>query len=342
MGYIPGDTLFGFPYDWRQSNSLNSTLDRLAETLERISKGRKIDVVSHSMGGLVMRSFIAKYPDLFKKHVRSWMTLGTPAGGAAKSLFAIITGYNFDNPFVSNDDALAFATDCPTLYELFSDPRTTYKTPPKITFKTATKTVEHNIQELPADILNQVLNNFEFEDLAGNKLNRSYNPVLYQNSKYLKQVWKNVSLPNTTRYYNIYSDTTPTPFDFVYETDQKTDDLSVFRATEPKIGLSSGDGTVPTESAMQDGFEAYRRVVVDATHMGLVKSHDVFNWVRSMVKLPCIMAGEWNMDGVVFDIQSIGNWMGGMIPYEAGRIRVGGQIEAGSVRGTVSCKLYTC
>jgi hypothetical protein len=261
------------------------------------------------------------------------MTLGTPAGGSPKTLFATITGYNFDNPFVAASDALAFATDCPTLFELFVDEKTQFKTPPKVTFKNKVKTIEHHIQQLPQEILQGILTNFEFEDLNGKIIKRQFNTELYDRSKQIKQMWRNVTIPDSVRYFNIYSDTTPTPFDFTYEVDSSSEDLSIFRAIEPKIGLSSGDGTVPTEAAQQDGFNAYRRIVVDATHMGLVKSHSVFNWIRTMVRLPCILAGEWNIDGKMFDLESVGNWVGGMIPYKASRVKIGGQIEAGEVWG---------
>lgn len=54
-GFQEGKTLFGFGYDFRQSNRLQETMDRLAAKLESIynaAGGKKINIISHSMGGL--------------------------------------------------------------------------------------------------------------------------------------------------------------------------------------------------------------------------------------------------------------------------------------------------
>ncbi len=76
-GYEKDKDLFLFPYDWRK------TLSDLAEDLREfiVSKGldnKKIDIVGHSMGGLVARAYAQKYGvDKINKIV----TAGTPHQG---------------------------------------------------------------------------------------------------------------------------------------------------------------------------------------------------------------------------------------------------------------------
>ncbi|KAJ4754858.1 Lecithin-cholesterol acyltransferase-like 4 [Rhynchospora pubera] len=65
-GYQEGKTLFGFGYDFRQSNRLQETLDRFASKLESAyasSGGKKINVVTHSMGGLLVKCFMALHTE---------------------------------------------------------------------------------------------------------------------------------------------------------------------------------------------------------------------------------------------------------------------------------------
>ncbi|KAK4368310.1 hypothetical protein RND71_012102 [Anisodus tanguticus] len=68
-GYQEGKTLFGFGYDFRQSNRLQETMDCFAQKLESIhtaSGGKKINIISHSMGGLLVKCFMALHSDLIE------------------------------------------------------------------------------------------------------------------------------------------------------------------------------------------------------------------------------------------------------------------------------------
>ncbi|CAI5514406.1 unnamed protein product [Closterium sp. Naga37s-1] len=79
-GFKDGETLFGFGYDFRQSNRLPETLDRLRARLEAIvaASGRRVDVVTHSMGGLLFKSFVALHPADAKRLVRKWVSIAAP------------------------------------------------------------------------------------------------------------------------------------------------------------------------------------------------------------------------------------------------------------------------
>ncbi|GAB4352200.1 MAG: hypothetical protein Kow0099_36430 [Candidatus Abyssubacteria bacterium] len=79
-GYFENSTMFTFPYDWRKRIDGEGGL---AESLEDFINERglsQVDIVAHSMGGLVAREF-ARDPDNAAK-IRKLIFLGTPQNGA--------------------------------------------------------------------------------------------------------------------------------------------------------------------------------------------------------------------------------------------------------------------
>ena len=59
LGYKPGVDFWAFPYDWRQSNKVSGQL--LARFIEQIlpDSNDGVDIVSHSMGGIITRAAYA-------------------------------------------------------------------------------------------------------------------------------------------------------------------------------------------------------------------------------------------------------------------------------------------
>ncbi|MDD3487638.1 MAG: right-handed parallel beta-helix repeat-containing protein [Candidatus Moranbacteria bacterium] len=81
--YEAGVNYFEFPYEWRNSNVGNAII--LAEKIEDIkdTTGRsKVDIVAHSMGGLLAREYIES--DYYADDVDQLITIGTPQLGAPK------------------------------------------------------------------------------------------------------------------------------------------------------------------------------------------------------------------------------------------------------------------
>jgi len=83
-GYVLGETLFTFPYDWRISNVLTAVLlrDKINEVQE-ICECEKVDLVAHSMGGLVSRQYIQS--PQYEDDVDQLIFLGTPHLGSPKA-----------------------------------------------------------------------------------------------------------------------------------------------------------------------------------------------------------------------------------------------------------------
>ena len=80
-GYTPDVDLFTFPYNWRKSNVETAILlkQRINE-VKSICDCDKVDLVAHSMGGLVARQYIQS--DAYEQDVDQLIFLGTPHLGS--------------------------------------------------------------------------------------------------------------------------------------------------------------------------------------------------------------------------------------------------------------------
>lgn len=93
-GYELNKTLFIFPYDWRKDITLTAPLlDQKINEIKQQTGSQKVDLVAHSMGGLVAKNYI-KDPAQAGK-VRKLITLGTPYLGSVKLLKALRYGDYF-------------------------------------------------------------------------------------------------------------------------------------------------------------------------------------------------------------------------------------------------------
>lgn len=91
QGYEQNKTLYVFPFDWRKDISLTGPLlHNLVTSIKNQTGAAKVDIVAHSMGGLVARNYI-KDPSQ-AGNVRKLVTLGTPYLGSVEFLKAIMYG----------------------------------------------------------------------------------------------------------------------------------------------------------------------------------------------------------------------------------------------------------
>lgn len=83
-GYEENKTLFAFPYQWRLSNSYTALLlkDKIQE-VKNICQCDRVDLITHSMGGLVARAYIQSND--YGDDVDQLIFLGTPHKGSTKA-----------------------------------------------------------------------------------------------------------------------------------------------------------------------------------------------------------------------------------------------------------------
>ena len=122
-GYVEGTDLFVFPYDWRKSNF--ETAELLREEIEEIltdSAGDKVDIIAHSMGGIVAKTYLAENG---ADKIDQVIFLGTPHLGAPKTFKGLMYGddMGFNTFFnligILNSERLKFISqNMPAVYEL--------------------------------------------------------------------------------------------------------------------------------------------------------------------------------------------------------------------------------
>jgi triacylglycerol esterase/lipase EstA (alpha/beta hydrolase family) len=84
VGYVDGQTLFTFPYEWRNSNVITAELLRQKISEIKTATGAaKVDLIGHSMGGLVARAYIQG--DSYQNDVDQMIFIATPHKGAPAS-----------------------------------------------------------------------------------------------------------------------------------------------------------------------------------------------------------------------------------------------------------------
>jgi len=93
---FPNKPIYVFSYDWRQSNE--DTARALMAFINGNLKADKIDLVCHSMGGIVASSYVAQYGS---GKIRQLVTCGTPYEGAPKLINVVqnwdVVGKPFDD-----------------------------------------------------------------------------------------------------------------------------------------------------------------------------------------------------------------------------------------------------
>ncbi|KAA3468483.1 phospholipase A(1) LCAT3 isoform X1 [Gossypium australe] len=120
-GYKKGTSLFGYGYDFRQSNRIDKLMDGLKvklETAYKASGGRKVTIISHSMGGLLVMCFMSLHNEVcsfchaavenltiiyklhvFSKYVNKWITIACPFQGWLRiilMLASVVSGVSND------------------------------------------------------------------------------------------------------------------------------------------------------------------------------------------------------------------------------------------------------
>lgn len=93
-GYKKDKNLFAFPYEWRNSNVITAkNLQLRVDEIVSATKISKADLVAHSMGGLVARSYIES--DNYENNIDQLITLGTPHNGSPEAYLKWEAGEGF-------------------------------------------------------------------------------------------------------------------------------------------------------------------------------------------------------------------------------------------------------
>lgn len=93
-GYVKDETLFAFPYDWRRSNADTAQdFSRRIQEIRNKTQRPFVDVVAHSMGGLVARAYVQS--DDYRGDINQVITLGAPNLGSPEAYLKWEGGFLF-------------------------------------------------------------------------------------------------------------------------------------------------------------------------------------------------------------------------------------------------------
>ncbi|KAI4306379.1 hypothetical protein L6164_029661 [Bauhinia variegata] len=278
-GFEEGKTLFGFGYDFRQSNRLQEILDQLAAKLESIynaAGGKKINIISHSMGGLLVKCFMCLHSDIFEKYVKNWIAIAAPFRGApgyVNSTF--LNGMSFvegweQNFFISKWSMHQLLIECPSIYELMGHSDFNWQHIPLLELWREKHDSDGKsrmiLESYPLEESTEIFK----EALASNKVNHDgedlplpFNLEILKWTNETRKILSSAKLPSQVKFYNIYATSLETPHSVCYGSEENpVSDLQNLRYFPAKYVCVDGDGTVPTESAKADGLNAEARVGV--------------------------------------------------------------------------------
>lgn len=115
-GYASSNTYFVFPYDWRLNLEQGKSL--LEEKINQIKTEtgfKKIDIVAHSMGGLLAKDYIY---DFGTSSINKLVFVGTPHLGAPKAVKVLLKGDRFGIPWLEEDRMKELSRNSISVYEL--------------------------------------------------------------------------------------------------------------------------------------------------------------------------------------------------------------------------------
>jgi pimeloyl-ACP methyl ester carboxylesterase len=272
-GYVPGKTLWGLPYDWRQDYA--KEFDNITNTINQAlaaSGQQKVAIVAHSQGGLLIKSYLLAHPEMESK-IDRFITLGTPFLGAAMAARATsskLGGYNFSLSVVDNATGFEISKTAPAVYHLA--PSYEYESAMFSRYGRGTINSYNSpyyIPTNPSQGYYTQLRNFE------------YDKGLFDWSSGRHGVWDKTA-PNVKRYH-IVADSVSTEVAYDY-------DYNWFWGSSVDYIMKAGDGTVPLISAQRPGnaagtiFYAHTGASGSAVdHVGLVKDDNVITKVLHLL-----------------------------------------------------------
>jgi len=263
QGYASGTTLFTVPYDWRLD--VADEVNRLDVTIQKAitsSPSGKINIIAHSMGGLLVKEYLNNLEDT--SFVDKLIIAGVPQLGAPKAFKAIVYGDNmgfdaFGADILNPKRVSVISKNMPGVYELLPTER-------------YINTVGGYIQDF-RDGGSQALDYSETHNLLEDN---GANPNMFNITDQFHSSLDNESF-NASNVHNIMGCRNP-----------KT--IGLFRIYDDKIKISpvDGDGTVPLISSINlssnyTNYFAMDLILNDMNHVDLIRRNEPLQLIADII-----------------------------------------------------------
>lgn len=272
LGYSKNIDFFIFPYDWRKDiRATKDKLDNLIETAKTTSGRSKVDIVAHSMGGLVARYYISDSEKAGK--VDKLIGLGVPHLGSVDSLktirFGSWLGYDFKiiTLGIPPSETKDGAQNMTSMFQLL--PSNKYYD----FYKNTDSNLLYPLEDVRDIDNNQITGSLNFSQLKILLTNLSHNMTIFNFGEQLHDTLdSSLNKPNGVKIYLITGSGQPT-LGQIKETWWITWPIKFIPKTEEI--MINGDETVPLYSASlkneaQDISGAEKIYYVEQTHGGLI------------------------------------------------------------------------
>ena len=222
-GYILNQDLFYFPYDWRLD--LSSTASLLADRIDEIKSqtgSEKVDIVAHSMGGLLTKEYIRQSGP---NNINKLIFVGTPHLGAPKAGEIILAGDRMGIPWLEEDRVEEIGEHSIAVHELL--PNQTY-------FNLAGPYIK---KLLPFDTYNL----FDYDETKQFLINNGSAPAVFATAEsFFANDLENIDL-SSMDVYNIAGCSSGTQGGYGVRADG-TIAFAKYRSGDQTVPLISGDG----------------------------------------------------------------------------------------------------
>ncbi|MCP3980310.1 MAG: hypothetical protein GY716_13480 [bacterium] len=271
-------SVYTFPYDWshylaRESDTLED-LGTAIEQLAAVSPDGTVDIVAHSMGGLIFRAWALRNTSTADDSIHRFVSMGTPYAGSLNTLLPVMDGEFLNKVPLSGDDGVDVCFPNSLVHDVSRTIPGLYHLLPNFPFVKYGSSILNLNQSFPTTIDTKGFFGCGLDDQP-----RFDTHLRQAGLQFLTGVVA-PSVLGAEREFQIYSIGLKTTEEYELEggcghavfTNTQTGDVRFENVTtfEPLTEPKNGDGTVPAKSARAvDGMTYFR--TTDVEHGDLPK-----------------------------------------------------------------------
>jgi hypothetical protein len=265
-GYKENEDLFVFPYDWRLDirdsvdNSYSPLITSLKDKIDKVllqTGAKKVDIIAHSMGGLLSKYYIEHYGE---DKVNKFIDIATPHLGAPSALKALTYGDDIGIKFgflgLNPIKVQEISQNFPSAYQLL---------PSQNYFSTSSPDYNYYVYDMGDYDSDGVTGRLSYDQTKEFLKNTGRNSIVMDSSIDIHDDLDNVNPADFgVQTYNIVGCGTPT-LGKIFTLGKQNDEDPQY-----DIAYISGDGTVPQRSA--EGMPSLKQYYVSKVDHGTMPS----------------------------------------------------------------------